>query len=78
MTKRKNYKQRSTKHTHKTEDRVTRTPLITRVNSDAPEVLEMETGPIWHCMTLDIAEHCSFDIQQQSRISIPSFVWPYL
>ena len=46
--KKKNYKQCSTKHTHKTEDRVTRTPIITGVNSDAPEVLAMETGPIWH------------------------------
>jgi len=32
-------KQRSTKHTHRTKDRVTRTPLKTGVNSDAPEVL---------------------------------------
>jgi hypothetical protein len=31
------YKQRSTKHIHKTKDRVTRTPLKTRVNSGAPE-----------------------------------------
>ena len=31
-------KQRSTKHTHKTKDRVTRTPLKTGVNSGAPEV----------------------------------------
>ena len=31
-------KQRSTKHTHKTKDRVTRTPLKTGVNSCAPEV----------------------------------------
>ena len=30
-------KQRSTKHTYKTKDRVTRTPLKTRVNSGAPE-----------------------------------------
>ena len=30
-------KQRSTKHTHKTKDRVTRTPLKTGVNSGAPE-----------------------------------------
>ena len=30
-------KQRSTKHTHKTKDRVTRTPLKTGVNSCAPE-----------------------------------------
>jgi hypothetical protein len=29
-------KQRSTKHTHKTKDRVTRTPLILGVNSGAP------------------------------------------
>jgi hypothetical protein len=29
-------KQRSTKHTHKTKDRVTRTPLIPGVNSGAP------------------------------------------
>ena len=29
-------KQRSTKHTHKTKDRVTRTPLKTGVNSGAP------------------------------------------
>ena len=29
MTKGKKYKQRSTKHTYKTKDRVTRTPLIT-------------------------------------------------
>jgi len=32
------YKQRSTKHTYKTKDRVTRTPLKPRVNSCAPEV----------------------------------------
>jgi len=32
-----NDKQRSTKHTHKTNDRVTRTPLKTGVNSGAPE-----------------------------------------
>jgi hypothetical protein len=30
-------KQRSTKHTHKTKDRVTRTPLKPRVNSGTPE-----------------------------------------
>jgi len=30
-------KQRSTKHTHKTKDRVTRTPLKPGVNSGAPE-----------------------------------------
>jgi hypothetical protein len=30
-------KQRSTKHTYKAKDRVTRTPLQTGVNSDAPE-----------------------------------------
>jgi hypothetical protein len=30
-------KQRSTKHTHKTKDRVTRTPLKIGVNSGAPE-----------------------------------------
>ena len=30
-------KQRSTKHTHKTNDRVARTPLKTRVNSGPPE-----------------------------------------
>ena len=30
-------KQRSTKHTRKTKDRVTRTPLKTGVNSGAPE-----------------------------------------
>ena len=30
-------KQRSTKHTHKTKDRVTRTPLKPGVNSSAPE-----------------------------------------
>jgi hypothetical protein len=30
-------KQRSTKQTHKTKDLVTRTPLKTVVNSDAPE-----------------------------------------
>jgi hypothetical protein len=39
MAKRKLQKERkrSTKHTHKTEDRVTRTPLKTGVNSSAPE-----------------------------------------
>jgi hypothetical protein len=31
-------KQRSTKHTHKTKDRVTRTPLKSGVNSGAPEL----------------------------------------
>ena len=30
-------KQRSTKHTYKTKDRVTRTPLKTGLNSGAPE-----------------------------------------
>jgi hypothetical protein len=30
-------KQRSTKHIHKTKDRVTRTPLIPEVNKGAPE-----------------------------------------
>jgi hypothetical protein len=30
-------KQRSTKHTYKTKDRVTRTPVKTGLNSDAPE-----------------------------------------
>jgi hypothetical protein len=34
----KNDKQRSTKHTYKTKDRVTRTPLKTGVNSGAPLV----------------------------------------
>jgi hypothetical protein len=33
----KKYKQRSTKHTNKTKDRVTRTPLKTRVDSGTPE-----------------------------------------
>ena len=33
----KNDKQRSTKHTHKTKDRVTRTPLKPGVNSGASE-----------------------------------------
>ena len=33
----KKYKQRSTKHIHKTKDRVARTPLKTRVNASAPE-----------------------------------------
>ena len=41
MAKRKRTKlkrtQRSTKHTHKTKYRVTRTPLKTGVNSSAPE-----------------------------------------
>jgi hypothetical protein len=39
MAKRKIQKdtQRSTKHTYKTKDRVTRTPLKTGVNSGAPE-----------------------------------------
>jgi len=37
MTKRKKDKQRSTKHTLKTKDRVTRTPLKLGVNSVAPE-----------------------------------------
>ena len=39
MAKKKgqNDKQRSTKHTHQTKDQVTRTPLITGVNSGAPE-----------------------------------------
>jgi hypothetical protein len=32
-----NDKPRSTKHTHKTKDRVTRTSLKTRVNSGAPD-----------------------------------------
>ena len=32
-------KQRSTKHTHKTKDRVTQTPLKPGVNSGAPEGL---------------------------------------
>jgi hypothetical protein len=35
--KRQKDKQRSTKHTYKTKDRVTRTPLKTGVNSGAPE-----------------------------------------
>ena len=34
----KKYKQRSTKYTYKTKDRVTRTPLKSGVNSGAPEV----------------------------------------
>ena len=37
MTTRKKDKQRSTKHTHKTKDRVTRIPLSPGVNSGAPE-----------------------------------------
>ena len=36
--KRKKYKQRSTKHTHTTRARVTRTPLKQGVISGAPEV----------------------------------------
>jgi len=36
MAKKKD-KQRSTKHTHKTKDRATRTPLRTGLNSGAPE-----------------------------------------
>ena len=35
--KTKKYKQRSTKHIHKTKDRVSRTSLKTRVKSGAPE-----------------------------------------
>ena len=35
--KRQKNKQRSTKHTHKTKDRVARTPLKTEVNSGAPK-----------------------------------------
>jgi hypothetical protein len=38
MAKRKNTKGQSTKHTHKTKDQVTRTPLKPGMNSDAPEV----------------------------------------
>ena len=43
MAKRKSTKdkQRSTKHTYKTKDRVTRTPLIPGVNSGVPEGLEV-------------------------------------
>jgi hypothetical protein len=41
----KNDKQRSTKHTHKTKDRVTRTALTTGVNSGAPEELVV---PVYH------------------------------
>jgi hypothetical protein len=37
MEKGQKDKQRSTKHTHKTKDRVTRTLLQTVVNSGAPE-----------------------------------------
>jgi len=33
----KKHKQRTTKHTHKSKDRITRTPLKPGVNSDAPE-----------------------------------------
>ena len=39
MAKRKKDKQRSAKHAHKTKDRQTRTPLITGVNTGAPEGL---------------------------------------
>ena len=35
--KRTKEQKRSTKHTHKTKDRVTRTPLRTEVNSCAPK-----------------------------------------
>jgi hypothetical protein len=35
--KHKKDKQRSTKHTYKTKDRVTRTPMTTGVESGAPE-----------------------------------------
>jgi len=37
MAKRKKDKQQSTKHTHKTKDRLTRTQLKPEVNSGAPE-----------------------------------------
>ena len=37
LAKRKSTKGRFTKHTHKTKDQVTRTPLKPGVNSDAPE-----------------------------------------
>jgi hypothetical protein len=36
-------KQRSTKHTHKSKDRITRTPLKQGVNSGAPERLAVPT-----------------------------------
>ena len=39
MAKKKKYKQRSTKHTHKTKDRVTRIPLKTSAKSGVPEEL---------------------------------------
>ena len=39
-------KQRSTKHTYKTKDRVTRTPLKTGVNSGAPEGLTVPAPQI--------------------------------
>ena len=50
--KKKKNKQPSTKHTHKTKDRVTRTPLKTGVNSDAPEELAVPAPlvtPIVNC-----------------------------
>jgi hypothetical protein len=39
-------KQRSTKHTYKTKDRVTRTPLKTGVNSCAPECATNDTSRV--------------------------------
>jgi len=37
VKKKTNDKQRSTKHTHRSKDRVTQTPLKTGVNSGAPK-----------------------------------------
>ena len=39
-------KQRSTKHTHKTKDRITRTPLKTGMNSGAPKGLAVPAPPV--------------------------------
>jgi len=47
----KKYKQRSTKHTHKTKDRVTRTPLMMSISSKTRA-----------CTTY----HCAFDVRASS------------
>ena len=64
-------KQRSTKHAHKTKDRVTRTPVETWVNSGAPEgyaVLAPLVAPVVLNFFLSriYPKYCSLDVKNQS------------
>jgi hypothetical protein len=70
MSKKKvqRYKQRSTKHTHKTKDRVTRTPLKPGMNLDAPEGKACP-APLVVPVVLILLQTCTFHTDSQVRFN---------